>query len=185
MNPRLAIGLVLLGTAVAAGCGTAAQGTTPAPAGSHTTTTTAAATPSSALSASLSRCRTSQLHVSMASNGAAGSVRLTLAFTNTGSTECFLYGYPGLGLRDGSGTELPTQVLRTPSVVVPEIPERRVVLAPGGKARAYAGYSDVDPQPCRSATALEVTPPDAYSYRILAARIAPCGGIFHVSPVFK
>ena len=73
----------------------------------------------------------------------------------------------------------------SPSVVVPSVPERRVTLAPGGTARAYGGYSDVGPIPCRQASSLEVTPPDAYGHLTIELTTAPCGGIIHVSPVFS
>jgi hypothetical protein len=144
----------------------------------------ASATSGGSTSARPPRCLTSQLAFQFSTNGAAGSIHINGDFANRSQARCSLYGYPGLGLLDQAGNPLPTHVLRSPSVVVPAVPERLVVIRPGGKARFYAGYSDVDPQPCRKAAELEVTPPNAFTHLTVGASIAPCGGIVHVSPVF-
>ena len=48
-------------------------------------------------------CPTSQLTVSLGtSQGTAGSVIETIDFTNNGSSNCTLYGYPGVSLQGGS-----------------------------------------------------------------------------------
>src|SRR5580698_837247 len=48
-------------------------------------------------------CPTSQLTVTLgASQGTAGSVIETIEFTNNGSSNCTLYGYPGVSLQGGS-----------------------------------------------------------------------------------
>jgi hypothetical protein len=127
----------------------------------------------------------SQLSASFGTDGAAGSIALHFTLTNRSTGTCSLYGYPGLGMLDAAGHALTTTVLRSPSVVVPQIAERLVVLHPGDQARFDAGYSDVDPQPCLKAANMEVTPPNAYNHLVIAAAIAPCGGIIHVSPVFR
>jgi hypothetical protein len=110
---------------------------------------------------------------------------MDFTLTNHSHTTCSLFGYPGLGLLDAAGHPLKTVVLRSPSVVVPQVAERLVVLHPGGQASFYAGFSDVDPQPCLKAASLEVTPPNAYNHLVTAGGIAPCGGVIHVSPVFR
>ena len=180
------IALAAAAPVLLAGCGSAASSSSPV---THTTTPTVTTTVtgtggSSSSSASVPRCLTSQLGFRLSTNGAAGSIHLNGDLTNRSQTTCSLYGYPGLGLLDKTGTALPTTVLRSPSVVVPSVPEKLVVLAPNQTARFYAGYSDVDPQPRRSAAKLEVTPPNAYTHLTVPAAIAPCGGIIHVSPVF-
>lgn len=183
------IALAAAAPVLLAGCGSAASSSNPV---THTTTQTVTTTVtagngtggSSASSASVPRCLTSQLGFRLSTNGAAGSIHLNGDLTNRSQTTCSLYGYPGLGLLDRSGAALPTTVLRSPSAVVPYVPEKLVVLAPNQTARFYAGYSDVDTQPCRSAAKLEVTPPNAYTHLTVPAAIAPCGGIIHVSPVF-
>lgn len=179
--------------ALAAGCGGSAASSSPTRTVTKTVTVTDSSGASQAVSSSrpstssqsgaVSRCRVSQLSASFARDGAAGSVALHFTMTNHSHATCSLYGYPGLGLLS-SGRALKTTVLRSPSVVVPPVAERLVVLRPGGRAHFDAGYSDVDPQPCPEAPSLEVTPPNAYSHLVIAAAVAPCGGVIHVSPVF-
>lgn len=182
--------------ALAAGCGGAAAASSSS---TRTVTRTVTVTDSSGTSQAVSssrpstssqsgavpRCRVTQLAAGFTSDGAAGSVALHFTLTNGSNTTCSLYGYPGLGLLDPSGHALSTTVLRSPSVVVPQIAERLVVIHAGGQAHFDAGYSDVDPQPCLKAATLEVTPPNAYSHLEIAAAVAPCGGVIHVSPVFR
>ncbi len=183
------IALTAAAPLILAGCGAASSST-----GTQTVTRTAADTTATAApaatsgsstgSASVPRCLTSQLSFRFSTNGAAGSIHINGDLTNRSQRSCSLYGYPGLGLLDKRGASLASTVLRSPSVVVPAVAKRLVVLRPSGTARFYAGYSDVDPQPCRSAAQLEVTPPNAYRHLTVPAAIAPCGGIIHVSPVF-
>jgi Domain of unknown function (DUF4232) len=195
MNRTYLLALIAASPIVLAGCGSAASSSS-----THTVTstvtqtvTTTASAPggggtstggSSTSSSSAPRCRTSQLGFRFSTDGAAGSIHINGDLTNRSQTTCSLYGYPGLGLLGKSGAALPATVVRSPSVVVPAVAEKLVVLAPGQTARFYAGYSDVDPQPCPSAVRLEVTPPNAYTHLTVPAAIAPCGGIIHVSPVF-
>jgi hypothetical protein len=174
------IALIVLGLA---GCGTSGS--------TMTGTSTVAASGSSSTSARSAnsgtpapRCLTSQLDVNLATNGAAGSIALYFTFTNHSSATCSLYGYPGLGLLDQAGNPLPTHVLRTRSTVIPAVAERRVTLAPAGRAHAYGSYSDVAPTACPKASALEVTPPNAYGHLTTHTTLTPCGGIIHISPVF-
>jgi hypothetical protein len=185
MGRRSLMALVAVPAAALAGCGGSTAATV-----TRTVTTTAPA-PSTAAQAgstasAAARCRVGQLAVHQTEQqGAAGSIHLDYAFTNTSSKACTLDGYPGLGLLDAHGRPLPTHVLRQPSVVVPAVAERRVTLAPGRRAWFYAGYSDVSPTACIVASRLEVTPPDAYGHLTIPTRMAPCGGgRINVSPVF-
>src|SRR3954451_11497190 len=77
---------VALTSVFAAGCGSAGAVSTVHSTGPGAVSSTPSAPAGSATDAGLQRCRTSQLGVGMTSNGAAGSVRLTLTFTNKGST---------------------------------------------------------------------------------------------------
>jgi Protein of unknown function (DUF4232) len=184
MNRTSLIALIAAAPIVVAGCGSAA-----ATSSTHTVTNTVTRTVtttagSSAPSSSVPRCLTSQLGFRLSTDGAAGSIHINGDLTNRSQTTCSLYGYPGMGLVGKSGADLPTTVLRSPSAVVPSVAEKLVVLAPNQTARFYAGFSDVDPQPCRTAVQLEVTPPNAFTHLTVPTAIAPCGGIIHVSPVF-
>jgi hypothetical protein len=197
MSPKSLLALPLLAVA-AAGCGAAAASTvtvttqphhhrpsgggspsttTASVASTQTTTTTTATTPP--------RCTVSQLSVRQtSSNGAAGSIGLTYAFTNISGSTCSLFGYPGMLMLNASGKPLPTTVVRAPSVVVPAVSEHTVVLAPNAIASFYAGYSDVSASSCPQASRLEVTPPNAYDHLVISTSIAPCRGRINVSPVF-
>ena len=179
--------IVLATAALASGCGAATASTVtthahqPPPATSGVTT--AGATTSTSVVPP--RCTVGQLTVRQtSSNGAAGSVGLTYAFTNISATACSLHGYPGMQMLAAGGTALPTTVLRAPSVVVPSVVEHTVVLAPNAIASFYAGYSDVSAGSCPRAARLELTPPNAYDHLTIASSISPCRGRINVSPVF-
>ena len=123
------------------------------------------------------------------SEAAAGHSYLTLIFTNSSATLCFLQGYPGAELATAGGGTLdarPTMTIPAPS---------RVTLAPGQSASALIGWehfprngsATVSPADCPGygATALLVTAPD----QAASARLPPpgtaspvCWG-FDVSPV--
>jgi hypothetical protein len=135
-------------------------------------------------SASVPRCRTSQLSFLLGTNGATGSIELYSTFTNHSHTSCSLYGYPGLALLSRSGSPMRTVVLRTRTPVIPKVAEHLVVLKPGSRASFYGGFLDSLPLPCPRAAKLEVTPPNDDAHLTVAAAITPCHGVIHVSPVF-
>jgi hypothetical protein len=182
--------LAAAGAILLAGCGAASSaeqssGKASVPAATGFTQTTQASQTSTGSASGTPRCTVSQLSVrQMREDGAAGSRGLDYAFTNRSAARCSLYGYPGLGMLDKAGERMLTDVLRSPSVVVPRVAERQVLLAPGGRAWFYAGYSDVSTGSCPAAARLEVTPPDAYGHLVIPTGISPCGGVIHVSPVF-
>jgi hypothetical protein len=79
---------------------------------------------------------------------------------------------------------MPTTVVRGTSTVVPSEPERTVVLAPGGHASFFAGYSDVPGgAACPTSAYLEVTPPNAYDHFTLPVSAQVCRATITVSPV--
>jgi hypothetical protein len=92
------------------------------------------------------------------SEGAAGSVYTTLVFTNTGSSTCTLYGYPGVSLLD-SGGQIGAAATRSPTHA-PTV----VTLKPGGKANVTLQVAQALNYPSskcttRQATDLRVYPP--------------------------
>jgi hypothetical protein len=124
-----------------------------------------------------------------ADEAAAGESYLTLIFTNSSATPCFLQGYPGAELTTASGGPLDAQ--RTTGAPAPS----RVTLTPGQSASALLGWehfpqngsATVAPADCPGygATTLLVTAPD----QTTSARLTPpgtaspvCWG-FQVSPV--
>ena len=97
----------------------------PSSSSSPSSSTTPASSASSGASATGSRagssspggttqCTTRHLKVSLAtSEGAAGSTYDTIRLTNTGSTACTLYGYPGVSLvGHGNGTQVGAAAVR-------------------------------------------------------------------------
>lgn len=100
----------LIVLAAVAGCSSSGSPSTPAsPPSSSSTAATGGGTvvpppttPSTSLSPAVAGpapCATSGLNVTLGtSNGAAGSVYLTIVFTNTSGATCTLYGYPGVSL---------------------------------------------------------------------------------------
>jgi Domain of unknown function (DUF4232) len=145
----------------------------------------ASATPHAA-SATTPRCERRQLSLAPPrTDGALGSVGLRFTFTNRSSKTCHLFGFPGIRLRHRDGRPLATTVIRGTSVVVPAEPERRVTLAPGGRASFFAGYSDVPTgnQRCPSSSIAEVWAPNDFRSIRVPMRATACGGVITVSPV--
>jgi len=151
-----------------------------------TATGTSAATPPAAVA----ECPAVGLVITTgAGEAAAGRSYLTLIFTNSSGTPCFLQGYPGADLTTAGGGTLGAQ--RTTGAAAPS----RVTLAPGQSASALIGWEHfpqngsaaVSPADCPGygATGLLVTAPD----QTVPTRLTPpgttspvCWG-FEVSPV--
>lgn len=145
----------------------------------------AAAHASPGAAARTPRCRLHQLSIAHRSNGAAGTIRLRFVFTNTSSSACKLFGFPGMQMLNASHNPIPTHVHRGTGHGVPPEPEKDVVMTPGQHGSFYAGYSDVPTgsQRCRTSAFVEVTPPNDFNHFTLGLAIRPCGGNITVSPV--
>jgi uncharacterized protein DUF4232 len=87
--------------------------------------------------------------------GAAGSDYLTIDFTNTGSSSCTLYGYPGMSLAN-SGGPIGASATRDPSHS-PTL----VTLAPGAKANAVLRVADAQNYPSGTCS------PDSSSFLLI------------------
>jgi hypothetical protein len=114
--------------------------------------------------------------------GAAGSQSLGLVFTNTGSRECTLSGYPGVSLVNNNGNQI-----GSPAEQAPATNETTVTLPPNSFATALVTYpveANFDPGTCSDgATKLRVYPPNDYGYLSIASPITGwCPG-FQVGPV--
>jgi Protein of unknown function (DUF4232) len=145
IRPAAAVAVTFIGLA-AAGCSSSGSSATPvpstatttvtatAPAGGSTTTTAAPTTPSGGGTA----CATSVLQVKQsAPNGYAGGVYVTLDFTNTSSSSCTLYGYPGVSLLSSSRAQIGLAAKRTTTTA-----PATVTLASGGSAHAQLQIVD-------------------------------------------
>jgi hypothetical protein len=154
-------------------------------------TTAASSSPSASPSSApgTPRCSSTQLTATKGGGqGAAGHIFLDVIFTNTGSSACHLFGYPGMALLDKNKDPLTTHVTFGGGML-PNTPKKTVVLAVGGKASFTLAYSDVptgnaDPATaCPQASFERVTPPDETASVLLTADMAPCDGKINVSPV--
>ena len=107
-------------------------------------------------------CPTSSLHVKQGvAQGYAGGMYEVIDFTNTSSTTCTLYGYPGVSLVSGpSHTQIGLAAKRDTTV-----PVKLITLAPGATANAPLQIVDAlnyPPATCgpAPATDLRVYPPN-------------------------
>jgi hypothetical protein len=107
-------------------------------------------------------CTTSGLGVALGgSQGTAGSIIVTVTFTNSGSSSCTLSGYPGVSLTAGS----PPAQVGAAAVRDGSVPVTTVTLAPGAVASSgvqiteAGNYSSSTCQPT-PVTAILVYPPD-------------------------
>ena len=158
-----------------AGCGTSTPAAAPstsasattAPTTSSTGTTTPTASPtatSSPPSAGATACATSALHVVVPSSGggaAAGSTYYPIQFSNTSSSPCTLYGYPGVSFVGAvGGSQIGAAATRNPTFAA-----KLVSLSPGQTVHATLQVVDAMNYPsgdCGLVTAhwLKIYPPN-------------------------
>ncbi|MBP2705306.1 DUF4232 domain-containing protein [Microbispora sp. RL4-1S] len=177
---RLAIRLaaaagLLLGAAACA---------TPAPSASLNGVTAKAAAESAAqtTSSAVRRCRTTALKAKIDGQDAgAGQRYAALVLTNTSSSACWVYGYPGLIMIDSHGDALRTRVRRESAR------PHRVTLRPRASAHARLHWTVVPngaETRCPSAARLMVIPPDETAHLEIPFRAAPCDdGRIDVTPL--
>ena len=135
-----ACGLTSLALLTAA-CGSSAPTATP------TRTVTVTATPATSPPASASPatsgpqpCATTDLKLAVGqSNGAAGTIFYPLDFTNTSSSACTMYGYPGVAFVSSPGGSVIGAPAKRRSPPVPAL----ITVAPGATVHATLAVSDV------------------------------------------
>jgi hypothetical protein len=120
-------------------------------------------------------CATSSLRVATAQGGggAAGSFYFDLTFTNTGSSPCTLYGYPGVSFTTAGHSQLGQPAARTPDAA------RIVTLIPNAEASASVRIPDVtvySTQDCRPASAslIKVYPPNQFAAAFVPTTAKVC-----------
>ncbi len=143
------------GTAPAGGAATSG-GTTATPGGTAGGSNAGTGRPASGTSG-LALCQPSSLQVTVNASqagGAAGSTYLPVDFTNTSSSPCGLYGYPGMSFvtaGDGSGSQIGAAAQKNPAFG--KVP---VQLAAGGVAHAWLQVAEAGNYPaatCQPVTA--------------------------------
>jgi len=122
--------------------------------------------PATSAPSATSQCTTADLRLTVgASNGAAGTVYYPLDFTNSSSSACTMYGYPGVAfVSSPGGSQVGAPAGRESSSTVPAL----VTLAPGATAHATLAVSDVlISNNCTGHQVqvnwVQVYPPDQYS----------------------
>jgi len=206
---RHALGTILLLCAalLAAACSSStttgtSEASTPSspPAASSAPATTPASSqppPEPTASAGVASCSTAGLKVKVDTSqggAAAGSTYVPIDFTNTTSSTCTLFGYPGVSFV----TSVPGSELGRPAKRNRTVPATTVTLAPGAVAHAtlqVAQAENYDPSECKPVTAhwLRVYPPNQfgaiytkYTARVCSAKLpsklGPQLGIYVVRP---
>ncbi|WEO97561.1 DUF4232 domain-containing protein [Streptomyces sp. FXJ1.172] len=130
--------------------------------------------------ASVRTCTVSDLHLSMGrKEGAAGSLYQPIRFTNTGTTDCALRGYPGVSVLDTAHRRLGPAATRSGRSY------GTVTLAPGHWAASVIRTANGPVGgPClRTGAYLRVYPPASRAAVLIPAPWTTCSGIFQVGPV--
>ncbi|HAM00642.1 MAG TPA: hypothetical protein DCQ30_00200 [Acidimicrobiaceae bacterium] len=146
-----------------------------------------AAPPTTSVPAPSAHCLATGLSGSVeGTQGAAGTIEITVQLRNVGTASCTIEGYPGLQLVDAGGTELRTSVIRGGSYRFTDLAAAPVTLPAQALAYVNVAYSDVPSGQgaCEAAAALWVTPPDDVDHVVVTARSTVCGGTLTVSPFF-
>jgi len=135
----------------------------------------APATAPAAAAVSVPRCLTQNLSAGLHGDQAlVGNRGFILTLTNTGSSECSLYGYPGLGLQDASHHVRPSHTHWGGTYFDQDPGRHLIVLSPGETASAdFAYFSGTGGSTDSVATYLEVTPPNDFTYLVVRIPGAP------------
>ena len=162
----LATGIALLATACGGGTTRRPPSTTTSTSTSTSTSTTSTPPPTTTTSAPHApTCLVSQLAAELTPPDAGAGQRYSrLIFTNNGSTDCSMLGYPGFQLLGPGSTPLPTNVLRNTDrasllVTLPASGGHAFTAIHWGVIASAPGDSGTDPcQP--EATQIQITPPN-------------------------
>ena len=142
------------------------------------TTTTAKATTTTAPGPT--RCTNSAISVTAGpSSGSAGHANTPVIFTNTSSSPCTIFGYPGVAALDSAGSQT-AQATRTGTPQPPHL-----LLTPGNTASALVINTNIpsgNETSCPSWSGLLVTPPNDTKSTKLILQLPGCSG-FTVSAV--
>lgn len=136
-----------------------------------------------ALASYASRCRTSDLAVSLSPMGAAtGNLEVNVFLRNVSKDSCFLIGYPRFGLQDPRHRPQPSHLIRGNTFFRQDPGPRRVVLRPGSSAIVNLAWGDnASPgEPTRGqceplSAWLVVTPPNERRHLLARLRTVVCG----------
>lgn len=161
---------------------------TASPSAPPAASSTAAAPSNSPAVAGAPACPTSSLQAKLGlGQGYAGGTYQVIDFTNTSSSSCTLYGYPGVSLVSGPPyTQIGLSAKRSPTV-----PVKLITLAPGDTANAVVQIVDAQNYPASScnpttATNLQIYPPNQTAAIYLPTTALGCAKssqVLFISPV--
>ena len=172
----IAMAAVAASAGLVAGCGSSTPTDSPSTSATNSTSPSASPTASgstptasptatpSPSSPSVAACATSALHVAVPSGGggaAAGSTYYPIQFSNTGTSPCTLYGYPGVSFVSAAGgSQIGAAATRDPT-----LPATLITLSPGQTVHATLQVVDAMNYPssgCGLVTAhwLKIYPPN-------------------------
>ncbi|WP_436757379.1 DUF4232 domain-containing protein [Streptosporangium sp. V21-05] len=182
--PGLPLG-ELPGNATGKASGAVLENAVPSPAPSSAPTRpTATAVRAASLrvtNAAAARCRTEALAARIGRvDAGAGQRYAPLVFTNTSGRTCWVYGFVGLIMIDGSGDALRTRTRRE------SVTPRRITLRPGASAHARLHWNQVPggSHPCVTSARLMIIPPDEVAHLEIPFRATVCGdGRLDVTPM--
>jgi hypothetical protein len=134
------------------------------------------------------RCHTDGLSLSEGQGDAAvGHEGATFRFTNDLDRPCTFYGYVGAQLLDADNRALPTDVIRGGGYLFRDPGPQLVNVPPGGSATFGMEWVHVPvgaETTCPTASRIEVTPPDEFTFLTIPATMMACGGgTLHVTAV--
>ncbi|MET8052428.1 DUF4232 domain-containing protein [Streptosporangium sp. NPDC005286] len=127
------------------------------------------------------RCRAEALAARVGRvDAGAGQRYAPLVFTNTSSGTCWVYGFVGLIMIDGSGDAMRTRTRRE------SVQPRRITLRPGASAHARLHWSEVPggSRSCPASARLMIIPPDEVAHLEIPFKAAVCDdGRLDVTPM--
>jgi uncharacterized protein DUF4232 len=134
------------------------------------------------------RCDVQNLRLTSGAVGAAaGNRAYDFVFTNISGGTCYLFGFPGMQMLDGSAGRLQPVPSRRAGNVFSDTTPHHVDLAPGGTASFTVGSvaPGVVPSGCPVSVWAEVTPPNSFNHVTIPASITVCAKPHepYISPV--
>lgn len=161
---------------------------------SSATTTTTSLVSGNNQNSSGGNCASIQLSASAGQGeAAAGTIFLTVNFTNHSQKICTLFGYPGIQLFGANSLAIPTDVIRglgTQDGGNPNagLEPSLITLVPGKIAQFTLRFEDVpigNETQCPESALAHITAPNDQVALTVPLKIAPCGGgTIYVSPVY-
>jgi hypothetical protein len=123
----------------------------------------------------------------LGTNGAAGTIAVGFALTNSSSSSCTTYGWPGVQFLSSADAALPTDAMRTSSDMLGSTPATDITLMPGQKASFRLIASDFasgTTTSCPNATKLQIIAPnDTATLRVAISGGIPACGRATLSPL--